>query len=212
MNYLAHIYLSGDSHNLMIGNFIGEFIKRKDPEFYIEELRDGISLHHAIDEFAHNHPVYKRSQSRINSKFFKYSEKIIDVFYDHFLASLWSNYSNSSLEQFAADSYKILGSNKSILPYKARLILPSLTRSNWLYTISSVAGIHKVCFELDKRSSSKTFILGALEDLIDNYNEFKEDFKEFFPDLIEFVNNEIITKSYNTSLVGKEELELVKTF
>ena len=34
MNFLAHIYLSGDSRELLIGNFIGDYVKGKDYEKY----------------------------------------------------------------------------------------------------------------------------------------------------------------------------------
>lgn len=50
MNVLAHIYLSGDSEKIIIGNYIGDYVKGRDYLKYPEAIRKGIILHRHIDE------------------------------------------------------------------------------------------------------------------------------------------------------------------
>ena len=57
MNVLAHIYLSGDSEKIIIGNYIGDYVKGKDYLKYPDLVRKGIILHRHIDGFTDRHPV-----------------------------------------------------------------------------------------------------------------------------------------------------------
>ncbi|SHM61563.1 hypothetical protein SAMN05443669_10501 [Flavobacterium xanthum] len=52
MNFLAHIYLSGDNDLLKIGNFMADGIRGKHFESYPLEIQKGIILHRAIDTYA----------------------------------------------------------------------------------------------------------------------------------------------------------------
>ena len=45
MNFLAHIYLSGEDQGITIGNFIADGIKGKKYLSYSEVLQKGILLH-----------------------------------------------------------------------------------------------------------------------------------------------------------------------
>ena len=62
MNFLAHIYLSGDDPNIMVRNFIGDFVKGRNlAEQLGTAVGKGIELHRAIDEFTDSHPVVRQS-------------------------------------------------------------------------------------------------------------------------------------------------------
>jgi acyl carrier protein phosphodiesterase len=63
MNVLAHIYLSGDSEQIIIGNYIGDYVKGREYLKYPELIRKGIILHRHIDAFTDNHPVVHEARS-----------------------------------------------------------------------------------------------------------------------------------------------------
>jgi len=42
MNYLAHIYLSGESDEIILGNFIADYVKRNKYLNYPEHVARGI--------------------------------------------------------------------------------------------------------------------------------------------------------------------------
>ena len=115
MNYLAHIYLSGDNKMIKIGNFMADSIRGKSYEVYERDIKRGILLHRAIDSFTDMHPIYRQSKHRLHSKYGHYSGVIMDIFYDHFLAKNWSLYSKTPLEEFTTDFYILLETNYEIL-------------------------------------------------------------------------------------------------
>lgn len=55
MNYLAHLYLSGESDEIKLGNFIGDFVKGNKYQHYPEMVAYGIQLHRKIDSFTATH-------------------------------------------------------------------------------------------------------------------------------------------------------------
>ena len=97
MNFLAHLYLSGDNEDLIIGNFIADMVKGRQIENFQEEVVKGIELHRKIDYFTDNHAIVDQSKRRLRNKYRLYSGVIVDMFYDHYLAANWSEYSRIPL-------------------------------------------------------------------------------------------------------------------
>ena len=62
MNFLAHIYLSGENENIKIGNFIADAIKGNKYKEYSTEIQQGVLLHRYIDSFTDTHPTVKNKQ------------------------------------------------------------------------------------------------------------------------------------------------------
>ncbi len=105
MNFLAHLFLSGNNAEIMVGNFIGDFVRGKNfHEQYSPSIALGIELHREIDEFTDNHSVVLESKKRLRPKYRHYSPVIIDMFYDHVLAKNWSAHSTTPLDQYAQDA------------------------------------------------------------------------------------------------------------
>ena len=108
MNFLAHIYLSGDNDLVTIGNFIADGVKGNDYKKFPEELQTGILLHRAIDTYTDAHDTVKQSTRRLHQRYSHYSGVIVDILYDHFLAKNWDNYSNIPLAIYAERFYDSL--------------------------------------------------------------------------------------------------------
>ena len=97
MNYLAHLYLSGDDADIMFGNVIGDFVKGRIPDSYPPRIRDGIRLHRRIDVFAQHHTLFRRSIQRLAPHYGLYRGILVDLFYDHFLAVEWEQLAGEPL-------------------------------------------------------------------------------------------------------------------
>lgn len=98
MNVLAHIYLSGDSEKVIIGNYIGDYVKGRDYLNYPEQIRKGIIIHRHIDDFTDRHPVVHRSKIFFTRKYHKYSGVVTDIIYDHFLTKEWDFFPGARLK------------------------------------------------------------------------------------------------------------------
>ena len=90
MNYLAHLFLSGESTSILVGNFIGDAVRGNQFSTLDPNAQRGNSWHRVIDRFTDAHPVVRRSKQRAQAVTGRYASVVIDVFYDHFLARDWA--------------------------------------------------------------------------------------------------------------------------
>jgi len=190
MNFLAHLYLSGKNKEILIGNFIGDYVKGKEYLYYPENIRKGILLHRFIDSFTDQHPITKKSRKRISSNYSKYSGIVIDIFYDYFLANDWDNYYPEPLEDFVEDVFSILKSYYFTFPQGIRNWFPNFLRNNWLVTYSSIDGIEKVLHRMSSRTSLPDFTSFAIHVLKEQEVELKQEFAEFFHLITDYVVKE----------------------
>jgi acyl carrier protein phosphodiesterase len=187
MNFLAHTYLSGNNDEILIGNFIGDYVKGKRYDRYPEMIRKGILMHRDIDTFTDYHSITKRSRMRIISKYHKYAGIVIDIFYDHFLASSFDKYSNLPLEDYVSYAYLILKRNYRILPISIKYWFPTFLENNWMMAYTTVEGIERVLDRMSANTSLPNHSAYAIEVLREEYDAFTADFEEFFPLIIKFL-------------------------
>ncbi len=192
MNFLAHLYLSPEDEHITLGNFIADAVKGKDFDKYNDKIKEGILLHRAIDKYTDQHPVFRRSSQRLNGKYKKYSVVIIDIYYDHFLARNWEDYSKTDLVDFVSRAYKILTKNYFLLPKKIKRILPFMIAQNWLVGYANFVDLQRVFNGMARRTAFDSGMENAISDLKNNYTIFENDFREFFPELIEFPVKEVL--------------------
>ena len=180
MNFLAHIYLSGDNDLLKIGNFMADSIRGHDYDNYQTEIRKGILLHRAIDSFTDMHPVYRQSKHRLHEKYGHYSGVIMDIFYDHYLAKNWKTYSDVKLEDYAKTFYKLLQDNYDLLTDKAQKMLPNMMGRNWLVSYATIEGLQMIMFQMDYRTKNRVAMHESIVELKQFYVEFEQEFTLFF--------------------------------
>ena len=183
MNFLAHIYLSGNNDMLKIGNFMADSIRGHHYLDYPDDIRKGILLHRYIDTFTDAHPIYRKSKHRLHEKYGHYSGVIMDIVYDHYLAKNWNKYSNEKLEDYAANFYKLLQKNHDILTEKTRKMIPYMIDQNWLVQYASLEGLEIILFQMDYRTKHRVNMQEAIVEVKQFYNEFEEEFTLFFKEL-----------------------------
>lgn len=190
MNFLAHLYLSGDDPKVMVGNFIGDFVKGKNlADRFEPTIVLGIELHRGIDHFTDTHKIVQQSKKRLAGKYRHYSGVIVDMFFDHFLSSKWSDYHNDELEVYAKKAYKVLLDHGDILPSDVNRFLPYMIKQNWLVAYSTFDGLSQALHGIASRTPYKSNMEHATEDLKELYEEFAGDFVAFFPQLTDFAKN-----------------------
>ena len=184
MNFLAHIYLSGEDDFVKIGNFMADSIRGSQYLDYPNSLQKGILLHRHIDSFTDAHPIYRKSKHRLHEKYGHYSGVIMDIAYDHFLAKNWSKYSNEKLEDYAADFYQLIQDNYEILTERTKGMLPYMIGRNWLVSYATIAGLEMILFQMDYRTKHRAHMQEAIVEIQDFYTEFESEFFQFFEELV----------------------------
>ncbi len=192
MNYLAHLYLAEDSDESLIGNLLGDFVKGRLGEQYSAEIIKGIKTHRRVDAYTDANQNFLACKKLLRPDRRRFAGIIVDLSFDHFLAKNWSQYSNIELSEFTDRVYSVLLSREQTLPQKLRDRLPYMVKDDWLGSYKNLdtigLALHAISKRLNRFEKAKP-IKDGLDDIIDHYQEFEQNFNEFFPDLINFVDD-----------------------
>ena len=186
MNFLAHIYLSGEDEGITIGNFIADGIKGKKYKKFPPKIQKGILLHREIDTYTDSHPIVKQSTARLHKNYSHYSGVIVDILYDHFLAKNWNQYHELPLDEYVENFYDLLRNNFTILPTRIQRMMPYMITDNWLLNYATVRGISTILDQMNVRTKGKSKMNFAVLELEQYYTEFETEFTSFFDELIIF--------------------------
>lgn len=190
MNYLAHIYLARHSDAAMLGALLGDFVKPHSGEQFSLETEIEIVTHRKVDSFTDSHPIVLAAKALFPDPRRRYAGILLDVFYDHLLASNWARYSNVPLADFIAHFYQALATNAHRLPANLAQAAPYMIRQDWLGSYQAYEGVEIAIRRISTRLSKNGDLLrDGLADLKANYAEIAVGFDAFFPELIAFVDN-----------------------
>jgi acyl carrier protein phosphodiesterase len=186
MNYLAHARLSFDDPEILTGNLISDFVKGKRQFEYPRAIRDGISLHRAIDSFTDAHESTARAKSFFRPAYRLYSGALADVVYDHFLANDAQEFPEGALAIFAATTYRQLSSCQEFFPDGFRRVFPYMQSHNWLLNYRSKEGILSSFTGLARRASAMPGPEAAYAVFEKHYDDLRACYADFFPSLKTF--------------------------
>lgn len=191
MNFLAHLKLSDDNEDLMIGNFIADSVRKVEYQHFKPGVIAGIELHHKIDFFTDHHPIVEDSKERLRPRQHKYAGVVVDILFDHFLARKFEDYHPQPLSEFAENSYNLFHRRWDELPLGIQHMLPYMEADNWLVNYGERKGLERVFRGMSRRASFNNEMANAVDHLFENYHLFEAEFDQFFPLLNEYVQEEI---------------------
>lgn len=187
MNYLAHLYLSGTSSDVLLGNFLADMVKNKYREVLSEEVLEGIRLHRAIDSFTDQHELVLQGARRLYAKHSKYAPVLLDVFYDYLLVENWELYTQELFFDFKQRIYQTLSLQLSEIPPAFQARTKSMIQHDWLNSYAHLEGMAYTFDRLKARVSKPALLEGSVESLQIHHAALTEEFNHFFPDVIQMV-------------------------
>ncbi len=187
MNYLAHLYFSDPDPLAWAGSLMGDFVKGPVPDSLPPQLVKHIRLHRKIDSYTRDSEPFQDSRRRIDPRFRHGRSVMVDVFYDHLLASHWDDYHCQPLEEFSQQVYAGLDEVFDLLSPGLQRILPRMAERNWLYSYREERVMQRVLQRLEER-------IGHRLPLAEGYGELERvragldaDFEVFMRNATEFV-------------------------
>lgn len=132
MNYLAHIYLSGENPDIQVGGLLGDFIKGPLNGTYPALVETGIRLHRTIDSTTDSRPDFQACLATLPAPWRRFGGILLDVYFDHLLASRWPGFHRDSLEEFCALFYSHLQQRRDLLPPGATRFCDIAPGVKWL--------------------------------------------------------------------------------
>ena len=189
MNFLAHFHLAENTDASRVGALLGDFV-RGTPESlraqFPDEVIDGIMLHRAVDQFTDSHASFLDAKKFLSPERRRFAGIIIDIFFDHFLARHWQEYSDGPLNLFISEVYRTLDRRTDWLTPELEALAPRMQAENWLGTYGAIDGLALTFRRVSSRRKFLSPLVGAEEDLTSHYHSFSKAFHIFYPQVMEF--------------------------
>ncbi|HEX6827655.1 MAG TPA: ACP phosphodiesterase [Burkholderiales bacterium] len=187
MNFLAHAFLAGADPADRLGGILGDFVKGPLPAGLPAAVADGVALHRRIDSYADGHPAFRASRARVSAERRRYAGIMIDLFYDHFLALHWDEFSPEPLADFTAGTYALLARHSGLLPPRLAQIFPHMRREDWLGSYRALPSVAEALDNMSRhRLRRPNPLAGAAQELEDGYEGYEGDFRVFIRDAQRF--------------------------
>ena len=180
MNFLFHMLLSGDDDQILVGNFMGDFVKGPLAERFPERIRQGIHLHRRIDSFASRAELFQKSRRRLDPHYGLYRGVMIDMFYDHFLVTEWSNWSDERFDEYLARNRSIIAKHHKELPERLQKLVPYIFEE-LLPSYGEVSGIGRALERMSRRVTRSNPLAGGEVELERHFDALRADFLGFMP-------------------------------
>jgi acyl carrier protein phosphodiesterase len=184
LNFLAHLLLSGPNEELAVGNFLADMLHPREYSQMPKGVMDGVRFHQEIDRFTDSHHQVLKSKSRVRAISGKYAPVLIDVYFDLVVFKNWTLYATISFEEFEEFVYSFLLNYVKYIPVSLQWKVTSMVKHQWLRTYQSEEGIRDVFRRMAVRASKPEVLINGVSELISNHDNLDEDFKLFFPALI----------------------------
>lgn len=179
MNYLVHLYLAGPDPELQLGGLMGDFVKGQLDDRYPPGIVAGLRLHRRIDSLAATSPCCRASRQRLHPRFGHTRAVLVDIFYDHFLASHWHDFHPQPLANYAQGIYRLLRERREILPIGLARIAPRMEELDWLTSYRDRGSINTALERIATRLSRPTALGEGAVELERCGEELLKDFRGF---------------------------------
>lgn len=191
MNYLAHLFLSGDEPQAMIGGLLGDFVKGPLRGEYPTEIERGIALHRAIDAWVDDQPEMLVAIQRFHPPFRRFGGVIVDVCYDHLLATRWSDHHPLPLGNYAEAFYRQLQHHYNLLPERAQRFADTAPKHRLLENYANAGAIELALNRISRRLKRPVNLAGAMPSINQYWPNLEREFEALFPRLCHFANTEL---------------------
>jgi acyl carrier protein phosphodiesterase len=186
VNYLAHLFLAGDSAESLIGNLAGDFVKGPIGERFSPGIAEGIRNHRRIDAFTDAHPAVAAFRRLLIPEHGHYARVIADVFFDHFLSNHWSTFTDETLEDFLRRAFATMDQQLGSMPDRLRMVYPRMRDEEWLQSYGELEGMRLSLTGISRRLSRRPHLASAVHHLSDTASRaaMEREFLAFFPEVM----------------------------
>jgi len=184
MNHLAHLFLADRTSESLASNLAADSLKG-DVSGYPMRLQEGIRLHRSVDAFTDGHPDVWASKRLVHPVAGRYAGPVTDLFFDHILATEWSDFTDEPLEDFIDSVYRLLQKDPEGVPMPFGSFLPRMIADDWLSRYKTMEGTAGALARMNGRLRTPLVIPAVVALLSERSEEIRVRFRRFFPELQE---------------------------
>lgn len=191
MNYLGHLFLSGNDISLMRSNLYGDFVKGAIDKQDVS-LWKGLTLHRAIDDFTDNHPAVKELLTILRPQLPKVAGIAVDLYFDHLLAKNWSKFHPQNYSDYLSTVYLHFSEPKPHYSSDFETFLTYFTERKWLNHYPFIEGLDKLSNGVASRLSFPNDLIHGVRIFQANETAITTAFELFITDAIQtFLTEEL---------------------
>lgn len=183
MNFLAHILLSGNDDDILVGNFMGDFVKGSRWKGLPDKVAQGALLHRFIDFETDVHPISVELRTHLHPVVGKYASVALDMLFDHLLASDFERYSDVPLSDFVPSAYRRLSGKRSLMPEPCQYLFDHMRANDWLTSYAQYDGLEFAMLRLERRIGRSVGFAQVRKVFETEGHRFTEGFRLIFPEL-----------------------------
>lgn len=183
MNHLAHLYLSSDNEEEMVGQFIADAVKGNDFNAYTPNIRQGILLHRWVDSYTDTHELVKELRAEYRPKLGLYSGVLIDLVFDYFLAKDFQLHSGRELSEFQQFTFSVLNKHEEKFPERMKKYFFHMKDKEFMMKYAYPVGMAVIVRQMGMRSARGEALIQAGDCFLDHVEAASKYFPLFFQDL-----------------------------
>lgn len=183
MNHLAHLYLSSNNEEEMVGQFIADAVKGNDFNLYRSDIRNGILLHRWVDSYTDTHELVKELRAEYRPALGLYSGVLIDLVFDYFLAKDFELHSGRELEEFQQFTFSVLNKHEEKFPERMKSYFFHMKDKEFMLKYAHPVGMATIVRQMGMRSSRGEALVQAGDSFLNHAESASKYFPSFFQDL-----------------------------
>lgn len=184
LNYLAHLFLAENHAASRIGNLLGDFVPGRPEEIELPpKVVAGIIRHRAIDRYTDDHPAVVGGRELFTAERRRFSNPILDICFDYFLARSWSRLHPLPLRSFLDQCYAELMTHREWLPDELDHDLEARIADDWLGHYATEDGLQEVFDRVAERRPACAAVSTAMIDFHSHRDQLETIFHTLIPDL-----------------------------
>lgn len=183
MNFLAHMDLSFMDEEVLVGNFLADFISNKRVKSLPSRVVHGVMLHRFIDSFTDLHPAVKSCTEMLRPTQHKYAPVVVDVIFDYILSNDWEMYTAIPFRELKTFAYRALLDNLEVMPIEVQERTKSMVQGDFLMVYGTEVGLRNTFKRLSHRTTFPDHLDIAVDDMLEHLEVFKQAFTVFYPEL-----------------------------
>lgn len=186
MNHLAHAVLSGRDPDVVLGGWLGDFVRGTPDPGLPAGVREGILLHRAIDTFTDAHADVVAARALFDAPFRRYAGILVDVWFDHLLARAFMRWSDTPLDVFSDAQLDLLQRHHDHLPDELQRFLRYMRTHGLPAAYSDRVAIARAFAGIASRFRRENPLADSLAAIAPHEAELAARFASFFPSLRRF--------------------------
>lgn len=201
MNFLAHcvlpeLALPRAPIGLLVGGFLGDFLKGPVPEHLPAAIGDGVRLHRRLDAFSNQHPAIRASCRRFPSDLRRIAPVFVDVLADHLLATDFHHYSPEPLNAFTARTYASLDAHRAHIPERGQRFLRHAAAHDLFAAYARPDTLARALESVAHRLGRDEVCAAVFDSIEASRPQLLQDFLDYFPDLVEHASHWLAARGY----------------